>query len=124
MSADWNENFQNIPKLSDDRQSYCEGDLTYQECLKALNSFKNNKSQRNDGLTTEFYKTMWPILGHLLVESLNTAYRLGKLSNSQRQALIRLIEKKDKDRRCMENWRPVSLLNVHYKIGSKAFSGN
>ena len=124
MCAYWNENFQkftqnlNIPKLSDDRQSYCEGDLTYQECLKTLNSFKNNKSPGNDGLTAEFYKIFWPILGHLLVESLNTAYRLGKLSNSQRQALIRLIEKKDKDRRCMENWRPVSLLNVDYKIGS------
>ena len=128
MSAYWNENFQkftqnlNIPKLSDDQQSYCEGDLTYQECLKALNSFKNNKSPGNDGLTAEFYKKFWPILGHLLVESLNTAYRLGKLSNSQRQALIRLIEKKDKDRRCMENWRPVSLLNVDYKIGSKALA--
>ena len=128
MSAYWNENFQkftqnlNIPKLSDDQQSYCEGDLTYQECLKALNSFKNNKYPGNDGLTAEFYKTFWPILGHLLVESLNTAYRLGKLSNSQRQALIRLIEKKDKDRRCMENWRPVSLLNVDYKIGSKALA--
>ena len=128
MNAYWNENFQkftqnlNIPKLSDDQQSYCEGDLTYQECLKALNSFKNNKSPGNDGLTTEFYKTFWPILGHLLVESLKTAYRLGKLSNSQRQALIRLIEKKDKDRRCMENWRPVSLLNVDYKIASKALA--
>ena len=56
----------------------------------------------------------------VLVESLNTAYRQGNLSNSQRQALIRLIEKKDKDRKYMENWRPISLLNVDYKIGSKA----
>jgi len=44
----------------------------------------------------------------------------GQLSNSQRQAIIRLIEKKDKDRRYIENWRPISLLNVDYKIGLKA----
>ena len=58
-----------------------------------------------------------------MVDSLNAAYINGKLSNSQRQAIIRLIEKKDKDRRYMENWRPISLLNVDYKIaGSKALA--
>ena len=64
----------------------------------------------------------WPILGNLLVDSLNAAYITGKLSNSQRQAIIRLIEKKDKDRRSVENLRPISLLNVDYKIGSKALA--
>ena len=34
--------------------------------------------------------------------------------------MIRLIEKKDKDRRYVENWRLISLLNVDYKIGWKA----
>ena len=59
-------------------------------------------------------------MGNLLVDSLNAAYTNGKLSNSQRQAIIRLIEKKDKDRRYVENWRLISLLNVDYKIGWKA----
>ena len=36
--------------------------------------------------------------------------------------MIRLTDKKDKDRRYMENWRPISLLNVDYKIGSKALA--
>ena len=80
------------------------------------------KLYRNLTITAEFYKTFWPILGNLLVDSLNAAYLDGKLSNSQRQAIIRLIEKKDKDRRYVENWRPISLLNVDYKIGSKALA--
>ena len=96
--------------------------LTYTECYKALEKFENNKSPGNDGLTAEFYKAFWPILGTLLVDSLNAAYLNGKLSNSQRQAIIRLIEKKDKDRRYLDNWRPISLLNVDYKIGSKALA--
>ena len=50
------------------------------------------------------------------------AFVHGKLSNSQRQGIIRLIEKKDKDKRFVENWRPISLLNVDYKIGSKALA--
>ena len=112
----------NIPKLSENLSLDCDGLLTYTECYKALEKFDNNKSPGNDGLTAEFHKTFWPILGNLLVDSLNAAYLNGKLSNSQRQAIIRLIAKKDKDRRYVENWRPISLLNVDYKIGSKALA--
>ena len=45
-----------------------------------------------------------------------------KLSTLQRQAVIKLIEKKDKDKRFIKNWRPISLLNVDYKIISKALA--
>ena len=112
----------NLPKISDNLSLHCDGLLTYTECYKALEKFENNKSPVNDGLTAEFYKTFWPILGNLLVDSRNAAYTNGKLSNLQRQAIIRLIEKKDKDRRYVENWRPISSLNVDYKIGSKALT--
>ena len=40
----------------------------------------------------------------------------GQLSSSQRHALIVLIEKKDKDKRFLKNWRPISLINVDAKI--------
>ena len=88
-----------IPKLSPDREATCEGKLTVEECFKSLQSFKQNKSPGNDGLTVEFYKTFWGVLGNLLVESLNCAFDYGELSNSQKQAIIILIEKKGKDRR-------------------------
>ena len=55
-----------------------------------------------------------------MVESLNYSYDYGELSNSQKRAIITLIEKKDKDRRHIANWRPISLINVDVKIGSKA----
>ena len=111
-----------IPKLSNYQQLLCEGQLTNTECYNVLDQLKNNKSPGNDGLTAEFYKHFWPVLGNFLVDSLNAAHITGKLSNSQRQAVIRLIEKKDKDKWYIENWRPISLLNVDYKIGSKALA--
>ena len=49
-------------------------------------------------------------------------YERGELSNSQRHGIIRLIEKKGKDRRYVKNWRPISLLNVDTKIVSKVFA--
>ena len=97
-----------------------EGKLTIDECFKSLNSFGNNKSPGNDGLTAEFYKAFWNVVGDLMVCSLNYAYDHGELSNTQKQAIITLLEKKDRDKRDVSNWRPISLINVDVKIGSKA----
>ena len=47
---------------------------------------------------------------------------MGELSVSQRQAIIKLLEKRDKDKRFIENWRPISLLNVDTKIISKSLA--
>ena len=60
-------------------------------------TFQNNKAPGNDGLSAEFYKFVWPEIGNLLVESLNNSYIHGELSTSQKEALINLTEKKDKD---------------------------
>ena len=48
--------------------------------------------------------------------------REGQLSSSQRQAVIVLIEKKDKDKRFLKNWRPIFFINVDAKIASKAIA--
>ena len=93
-----------------------------EECFQSLQSFKENKSPGNDGLTVEFYKTFWGVLCKLLVESLNCAFDYGELSNSQKQAIITLIEKKGKDKRQISNWRPISLIKLDAKIGSKAIA--
>ena len=44
------------------------------------------------------------------------------MSCSQKQAIITLIEKKGKDRSLLENWRPISLVNVDTKIMSKVIA--
>ena len=46
----------------------------------------------------------------------------GRLSISQRQAVIKLLEKKKTDKRYIKNWRPISLLNIDTKIISKPFA--
>ena len=87
--------------------------------ILALKSFCNNKSPGNDGLTKEFYETFWEELKQPFMNSLNQAKVSKKLVTSQRQVVIKLLEKKDKDKRLISNWRPISLLNVDYKIISK-----
>ena len=57
-----------------------------------------------------------------MVDSFNEACNKKEMSHSQRQAIITLIEKKGKDRVHLENWRPISLINVDAKIASKVIS--
>ena len=84
--------------------------------LKALKSMQNNKSPGNDGLTKEFYETFWNEIKNPFMNSIMEAIEKKKLSTSQRKAVIKLIENKERDKRFIKNWRPISLLNVDCKI--------
>ena len=81
--------------------------------LQCVGNLPKNKTPGNYGLTIEFYPVIW-----LLVDSLSYAFEFGELSNLQKQAIITLIEKKEKDKSMIKNWRPISLINADAKITS------
>ena len=83
---------------------------------------QNDKSPGNDGLTKEICETFWDQLKEIFVNSAIEAQEIGHLSTSQRQAIIKLIKKKDRDKRFIKNSRPISLLNVDSNIIVKAHS--
>ena len=114
----------NLPQISSCERESCEGLLKRKECLEALQSMKNGKSPGNDGLTEECYVCFFNEISPLLIGAVNHSYQVGQLSTSQRQALITLlIEKKEKDRRYIKNWRPISLIYVDAKLASKVLAG-
>ena len=83
----------------------------------------NDKSPGNDGLTKEFFETFWSEINKkTFLSCVIHSFDKGELCTSQRQAIIKLIKKKDKDKRLIQNWRRISLLNVDAKIISKALS--
>ena len=82
----------------------------------------SGKTPGNDGLSVEFYKHFWHILKNPLFESVKYSHIKGSLSVSQRQAIIKLLEKREKDKRYIENWRPISLLNVDTKLITKTLA--
>ena len=67
-----------------------------------MNGMKNNKTPGNYGITKDFYETFWDELKTPLMESVNQAFHTKILSISQRQAVIKVIEKKDWDERCIK----------------------
>ena len=112
----------NIPKLSKEQQTTREGKIYPNECETALRSFENNKALGNDGIPIEFYKTFWSLISNSYMNCVNKSFEKGEISSSMKQAIITLIEKKDKDRSLLENWRPISLVNVDAKIISKVIA--
>ena len=112
----------NIPKLSEEQKQSCEGDISPEEIKSILESFQNNKSPGNDGIPIEFYKTCWNLISDSFIECVNESFKFGEMSNTQKKAVITLIEKQGKDRTLMENWRPISLINVDAKIISKVIA--
>ena len=101
----------------------CEGSLTLDECHKALIGMAHRKAPGLDCFPMEFYVKFWSVLGSDLVDVLNSCYRSGSLSLSQRRGIITLTFKKG-DRLDACNWRLISLLNVDYKIAARAIAGH
>jgi exonuclease III len=109
-------------KLTHEQQTLCEGPLNENECRLSLKDMQNMKSPGSDGLTVEFYKIFWNDIKTYLVNALNYSYETGELSELQKQSVISLIPKKDKNLAEINNWRPISLLNVDYKIATKSIA--
>ena len=113
----------NIPQLSTEQQTSCEGQVSSEEAGYALSTMKNDSAPGTDGLTASFYKFFWKDIKELVTESFNEAFNSGSLSVSQRRAIITLIHKgKDLPKDQLGNWRPISLTNVDYKILAKSLA--
>ena len=115
-------NCNNIKRLDGEHQKICEGLITEEECLSALKQFSKNKTPGSDGLTAEFYLCFWDYVAIPLKDCLNDAYQRGELSISQKRGVISLFPKKNKDTLLLKNWRPITLLNIYYKIATKCMA--
>ena len=105
--------------ISASQQQSCEGFLSLQELTDSVKGVNLGKLPGSDGLSVEFYLHFWEILGPLLLRVANECFRDGDLCDSMKGSVTRLIFKKRGDRKSLKNWRPISLLNVDYKIISK-----
>lgn len=65
-----------IPKLTEEESELCEGELKEEEVRKPIYSLENDNSPGIDGLTGNFYKQFWALLGNSLTHVYNHAFHV------------------------------------------------
>ena len=104
------------PHLNANDVDYLTNEISYHEIASALKSMNNNKSPGPDGFTVEFFKFFFPDIGIYYKRSICEGLARGELSVTQYQGIITCIPKGEKPKQFIKNWRPISLLNISYKI--------
>lgn len=113
---------EDLPSLSSDDADSLETEITTEEVLLALKSMDNNKSPGSDGLTKEFYLSFFNLIGPVLTKVIDTVFNIGEMSESQKLSYITLLCKDPSNASNMKYWRPISLLNLDYKLISKVLT--
>ena len=108
-------------QLNFEQKRELDQNITKEDLHNSLRETENTKSPGKDGLPYEFYKTFWNTIGNDFYELTNAIFDSGRLTESQKVALISLLAK-DGDKKDLDNWRPLSLLCTDYKIIAKTIA--
>lgn len=111
-----------FPQLNEVDKVLLDKPISKKELFDTIASMKHNKSPGLDGLPVEFYIVFWKDISDMLIDSFNFSLQNGLMSSSQRNGVITLIPKKDRDASYLKNFRPISLLTVDYKILAKTLA--
>lgn len=94
------------------------GRVPIEEVKKAIFGMKKYGSPGPDGIQAIFYQHFWGEIGPALTTMVNQALETGMVHKSLVQACMTLIPKKDTPETATD-FRPITLLNVAFKVISK-----
>ena len=85
-------------RIPDQLRNELEGLLTQTELDEALqNDMKPNSAPGIDGFTVKFLRIFWPSLKELITRGINKMKTKGKLTITLRTAIMKLLQKGEKD---------------------------
>ena len=109
-------------KVPEEIRKEQENQITIEELQVAVKTMNNDKTPGEDGIPADFYKVFWSKIKKPFFEMMIEAYEGRNLHQTARQGILNLIPKPKKDSRLIKNLRPITLLNVDYKIVEKAIA--
>jgi hypothetical protein len=108
-----------VAKLNQDQVNDKNSTIYPKEIEAVINSLPTKKSPGPDGFSAEFYQTFKEDLITVLHNLFHKIEAKGTLPNSFCKATITVIPKTQKDPTKIENFRPISLMNIDVKIRNK-----
>ena len=90
--------------------------ISLKELTKCVTEAKKDSTPGSDGIGYSFYFVYWKQMKHTVLKAANKVLISRKLPTSQKLGVINLIPKGIKNKRHLNNWRPICLLNCFYKL--------
>ena len=109
-------------KLSYEQREIIDQPITICDLRKALFDMREGASPGPNGLTVKFFKTFFDDLSPLFIKLLETAFSNGFLTKDFKLSYIILLPKDSGSLLEVKNFRPISLLNITFKMITKAIS--
>ena len=106
------------PKLSEFERDKLNREIELQEIITTIKQMENGKVPGTDGLPIEWYKMFFSKFSKLFHDVIKDISQEG-YTLDQGRGIISLMEKPGKNMLFLNQWRPLSLLNVDAKIHSK-----
>uniref|UniRef100_A0A670K308 Reverse transcriptase domain-containing protein n=1 Tax=Podarcis muralis TaxID=64176 RepID=A0A670K308_PODMU len=105
-----------LQKFPQENKVLLNSKISEQEVEGAIQNMQLGKSPGPDGLTSKYYRTLKDYLIQPLKEVCNEIMEGKKAPETWKEAYITLIPKSEMEKTQLKNYRPISLLNVDYKI--------
>ena len=109
-----------LKKLSIEDKERLEKPISFEELTMSLKTMKKGKSPGSNGYTSCFFKQFWDKIGPFLYRGFLCASQREQMMLSHNEAIVKMIPKTGKPLDNVRSWRPISLLNVDFKIVSAA----
>ena len=107
-----------LPQISAEENDILTSPFVEKEVFDAISQMEHNKAPGPDGFPAEFYQTFWDVIKSDLMDMFTQLHAGDLPLHRLNYGVITLLPKKE-DASRIEQYRPICLLNVSFKIFTK-----